>query len=121
MKQRSFSHLPGALQVPLEVEEEAHSQVAKEAPQDASTIQVKRYDKFHSISSVPKVVVSFLDKVSPPRPRSPIFSEAERRQMTKQEVRGVTNQTNDTTGKMAELAHSRDTSRVLTGLAPRLD
>lgn len=64
----TFSHLPGALQVPLEVEEEAHSQVAKEAPQDASTIQVKRYDKFHSISSVPKVVVSFLDKVSPLQP-----------------------------------------------------
>ena len=28
---------------------------------------------------------------------------------------------NETTDKMAELAHSRDTSRVLTGLEPRLD
>eukprot|EP00438_Fugacium_kawagutii_P012360 Skav200006 [mRNA] locus=scaffold4475:53793:54881:+ [translate_table: standard] len=32
----------GTLQVSLEVEEEANSQVAKETPQDASTIQVKR-------------------------------------------------------------------------------
>ena len=32
--------LPGSLQVSLEVEEEAHPQIAKEAPQDASAIQV---------------------------------------------------------------------------------
>lgn len=64
----TFSHLLGALQVPLEVEEEAHSQVAKEAPQDASTIQVKRYDKISQHFKCPKSGVSFLGKVSPLQP-----------------------------------------------------
>lgn len=38
LKRHSMS--PGSLQVSLEVEEEAHPQIAKEAPQDASAIQV---------------------------------------------------------------------------------
>ena len=38
LKRHSMS--PGSLQVSLEVEEEARPQIAKEAPQDASAIQV---------------------------------------------------------------------------------
>ena len=55
---------PGALQVPLEVEEEAHAPIAKEAPQDAPALQVKAGRLACAISFCSVAVPTVLQRAS---------------------------------------------------------